>query len=169
MTGMLELSMATMYKDAMSKAVEDDFEKAVRNYYARSIKMEKSWNSLKEDRDEAMHQAQQFWAEGLCKNALLKETLVRAQAAEGSLKELKRRYEAADEARLNNQELYEIATDEAPEAVKAQGTLKHIIEHMEAEQLPQKIKIAEMESLAKAKEEAYQALEKQHKSLQEDN
>ena len=40
---------------------------------------------------------------------------------------------------------------------------------MEAEQLPQKIKIAEMESIAKAKEEGYQVLEKQHKSVQEDN
>ena len=29
MTGMLELIMATMYKEAMKKAVEADFEKAV--------------------------------------------------------------------------------------------------------------------------------------------
>ena len=57
MTGMLELSMATMYKDAMSKAVEDNFEKAVQNYHARSINMGKSWNSLKEDRDEALRRA----------------------------------------------------------------------------------------------------------------
>ena len=32
MSGMLKLSMATMYKDAMSKAVEANFEKTIRNY-----------------------------------------------------------------------------------------------------------------------------------------
>ena len=40
-TAMLELSMATMYKDAMSKAVEEDFELAIQNYYARLINMGK--------------------------------------------------------------------------------------------------------------------------------
>ena len=41
MSGMLELSMATMYKDAMSKAVEANYEKSLRNYYAKSINMAK--------------------------------------------------------------------------------------------------------------------------------
>ena len=41
MSGMLELSMATMYKDAMSKAVEANYKKSIKNYYAKSINMAK--------------------------------------------------------------------------------------------------------------------------------
>ena len=41
MSGMLELSMATMYKDAMSKAMEANYEKSIRKYYAKSINMAK--------------------------------------------------------------------------------------------------------------------------------
>ena len=42
MSAMLELSMATMYKDAMSQAVEKDFEKGVCKYYKSSIHMGKA-------------------------------------------------------------------------------------------------------------------------------
>ena len=54
MTGMLKLSMATMYKDAMSKVVEADFEAAVRDYYAKSINMRKQWNMLLQERNDAL-------------------------------------------------------------------------------------------------------------------
>ena len=53
MSAMLELSMATMYKDAMSQAVEADFKKGAWDYYARSIQMGRVWNAIKEDRDKA--------------------------------------------------------------------------------------------------------------------
>ena len=46
---------------------------------------------------------------------------------------MERKWQAAEEARLNNQELYEIAKDEAHEAVKAQGALERILENMEVE------------------------------------
>ena len=41
MSAMLKLNMATMYKDAMSRAVEANYEKSIRNYYAKSINMAK--------------------------------------------------------------------------------------------------------------------------------
>ena len=44
MSGMLELSMTTMYKDAMSRDVEANYEKSIRNYYAKSINMAKILN-----------------------------------------------------------------------------------------------------------------------------
>ena len=124
---------------------------------------------MKDNRYEAMRQAQHYRAESLRQNNLLKEADAKANDVAGRLEEMDRRFSVAEEARLNNQELYEIARDEASIAVKAQGALKRIIEHMETEQLPQKIKIMEMESMAKAKEEAYQELEKQYKSVKEDH
>ena len=51
MSGMLELSMATMYKDAISRAVEANFEAAVRNYYARSVNMAKVLDETIDQRD----------------------------------------------------------------------------------------------------------------------
>ena len=51
MTAMLELSMASMYKDAMSKAVEADFRQGVRDYHARSLNMAESWNDIKKKSD----------------------------------------------------------------------------------------------------------------------
>ena len=42
MSAMLELNMATMYKDAMSKAIEADFKKGVHDYYERFIHMGKA-------------------------------------------------------------------------------------------------------------------------------
>ena len=51
MSGMLELSMATMYKDAMSRAVEANYEKSIRNYYAKSINMAKILDKTIDQRD----------------------------------------------------------------------------------------------------------------------
>ena len=51
MSGMLELSMATMCKDAMSKAMEANYEKSIRNYYAKSINMAKILDKTIDQRD----------------------------------------------------------------------------------------------------------------------
>ena len=57
---------------------------------------------------------------------------------------MERLLNAAEEARLNHQELYDIATEEASEAVKAQQALERIVEHMEAEKVPQTLQLAEL-------------------------
>ena len=68
MSGMLELSMATTYKDAMSKAMEANFEKSIRNYYARSINMAKLLDKTVDQRDH-------YRKEGLHQNKLVKDLL----------------------------------------------------------------------------------------------
>ena len=68
MSGMLELNMATMYKDAMSKAVEANYEKSIRNYYAKSINMAKFL-------DETIDQRDHYYKEGQCQNQLVKDLL----------------------------------------------------------------------------------------------
>ena len=68
MSGMLELSMATMYKDAMSKAVEASYEKSIRNYYAKSINMAKFL-------DETMDQRDRYYQESKRQNQLVKDLL----------------------------------------------------------------------------------------------
>ena len=65
MSAMLELSMATMYKDAMSRAMEADFEKGVREYYERSIQMGIAWNAMKDACDEAQRLRDHYQQEGL--------------------------------------------------------------------------------------------------------
>ena len=68
MSGMLELSMATMYKDTMSKAVEASYEKSIKNYYAKSINMAKFL-------DETMDQRDHYYQEGKRQNQLVKDLL----------------------------------------------------------------------------------------------
>ena len=58
--------------------------------------------------------------------------------------ETERQLNAAEEARLNHKELYDIAAEEALEAVKAQQALERIIEHVEAEKTPQTLRLAEL-------------------------
>ena len=65
-------------------------------------------------------------------------------------------------ARLNHQELYDIATEEASEALKAQQALERIIEHMEVEKIPQKLRLAELQHTIQAKDEAMKLLEKNY-------
>ena len=66
----------------------------------------------------------------------MKQLLAEQEPLKETLRELERKYQIADEALLNNQELYEVARDKAREAVKAQKALERIIENMEAEQHP---------------------------------
>ena len=68
MSGMPELSVATMYKDAMSRAVEANYEKSIRNYYAKSIDMAKIL-------DETIDQRDRYYKEGQRQNGLIKELL----------------------------------------------------------------------------------------------
>ena len=68
MSGMLELSMATMYKDAMSKVAEANFEKSIKNYYAKSINMAKILNETVDQRDH-------YRNVGLRQNKLVKDLL----------------------------------------------------------------------------------------------
>ena len=84
MTGMLELSMATMYKDAMNRAVETDFEKAVRDYYAKSINLVKKCQ-------EAFKAQDRFRNEGLRQNALVKQLLAEQEQLKESLREIERK------------------------------------------------------------------------------
>ena len=81
---------------------------------------------------------------------------------------MKRNYHGADEGHLNHQEMYEIVADEAHEAVKAQQALQQILASIEETRLPQPIRLQELESTIKAKDEAYQVLEKSYKGIQED-
>ena len=68
MSGMLELSMATMYKDAMSRAMEANYEKSIRSYYAKSINMAKVL-------DETIDQTDCYYKEGQRQNGLVKQLL----------------------------------------------------------------------------------------------
>ena len=75
----------------------------------------KIWNKLATNKDH-------YRNEGLRQNALVKQLLeetnmLKAQLAEAA----ERKYMAADEARLNNQELYEVAIKNVHEMVKYQG------------------------------------------------
>ena len=83
---MLELSMATMYKNAMSKAVEANFEKSIRNYYAQSINMAKLL-------DKIVDQCDHYRKEGLRQNELVKDLLEQNT-------QLKRHREEIDSSRV---------------------------------------------------------------------
>ena len=54
MTAMLKLSMATMYKDAMNKAVEANFKEGIKEYHGKAYNMAESWNKMK--RQNAIYQ-----------------------------------------------------------------------------------------------------------------
>ena len=83
MTGMLELTMATMYTNAMNRAVEADFEKAVRDYYAKSINMVKECQEAFANRD-------RFRAEGLRQNGLVKQLLAEQEPLKETIQELQK-------------------------------------------------------------------------------
>ena len=68
MSGMLDLSMATMYNNAMSRDVEANYEKSIRNYYAKSINMAKIL-------DETIDQRDRYYKEGQHQNGLVKDLL----------------------------------------------------------------------------------------------
>ena len=82
MSGMLELGMATMFRDEMSRAVEADFEQVVCDHYAKAINMAKTWNEIKQSRDH-------YRNEGLCQNALVKELLGKPIHLKSNLRMLK--------------------------------------------------------------------------------
>ena len=81
---------------------------------------------------------------------------------------MKQKFNAAEEARLNHKELYDVAAKEASEAVKAQQALERIIEHMEAEKVPQTLRLAELQDALQAKEEAMKLLEKSYQEVNDD-
>ena len=78
---MLELSMATMYKDAMSRAIETDFQKAVQDYYAKSINLVKQCQDVFKSRDH-------YEKEGKRQNKLVKELLAAQDKVMENLKEM---------------------------------------------------------------------------------
>ena len=131
--GMLELSMATMYKDAMSKAIEADFEATVRDYYAKSINMGKQWNMLLQERNNALRLKDHYREEGKRQNALAKETLARAKGAKAHAKDLQEQLKKSEEQTMNLKELYKLVTDEVSEAIKHQKALEREVEHTEAQ------------------------------------
>ena len=98
MSGMLELSMATMYKDAMSKAVEANYEKSIQNYYAKSINMAKLL-------DQTVDQHDHYRKEGLRQNGLVKDLLEQNAQLKRQKEEMERQLNAVEEARLNHQAL----------------------------------------------------------------
>ena len=146
----------------MSKAVEADFEKTIRDYYAKSINMAKLLNDTFDQRDH-------YRNEGLCQNKLVKDLLEQNARLKTKRDDMERQLHAVEEARLNHQELYDIAAEEASKAVKAQQALERIIEHMEAEQLPQKLRLAKLQEAIQAKDEAMKLLEKNFQELSEDH
>ena len=59
---------------------------------------------------------------------------------------MERQLNAAEEARLNHKELYDITAEEALEAVKAQQALERIVKHIEAKKIPQMLRLAELQA-----------------------
>lgn len=86
-----------------------------------------------------------------------------------NLRELKRKYQSDEEACLNNQELYEIAQEEAHNALKAQGALKRILKNMEAKHHRQRVRMQELEGKLHRRNQAYAALEKNNDELKADH
>ena len=74
--------------------------------------------------------------EGLHQNALVKELLVEKTTLQAQYEDMTRRYHVADEAHLNNQEMYGIVVNEAHVAVKAQQVLEPILASIDEERLP---------------------------------
>ena len=97
----------------MSKAVEADFEKTLKDYYARSINMAKLLN-------ETVNQLDHYRKEGLCQNELVKGLLEQNANLKRQRDDMERQLNAIEEARLNHQEMYDIAAKETSEAIKAQ-------------------------------------------------
>ena len=78
---------------------------------------------------------------------------------------MERRLNATEEARLNHKELYDIAAKEASEAIKAHQALERIIEHMEAEKVPQTLQLVELQDAFQAKEEAMKLLSTRYRQI----
>ena len=74
----------------------------------------------------------------------MKDLLAQNEQLRIQKEETERQLNAAEEARLNHKKLYDIAVEEALEAVKAQQALERIIEHMEAKIEPQTRRLAEL-------------------------
>ena len=110
-----------------------------------------------------------YYQEGLSQNALVKELLAKKVGLLEEKANLERATRTAKEARLNYKEMHEIAAKEASKAVKVQKALEHVISHMEAEQLPLKLKNAELAHALKEKETKKEVLERNLQSLQEDH
>ena len=98
-------------------------------------------------------------------NALVQQLLAEQEQLMESMQDTERKYQSAEEACLNNQELYEIARDEASKVVKVQKALEQIIDNMEAEQHPQRVRMQELEGETQRRDQAYLALEKIHHDL----
>ena len=109
-----------------------------------------------------------YCKEGLCQNTLVKELLAEKVELLEQKADLERTIRIAEEAHLNYQEVYEITAEEASKAVKTQRALEWIIAHMEAHQLPQRLKNVELANALKAKEEANELFEKNLQCLQKD-
>ena len=69
--------------------------------------------------DETMDQRDQYYKEGQRQNQLVKDLLAQNDQLRIQKEETERQLNAAEEAKLNHKELYDIAADEALEAVKA--------------------------------------------------
>ena len=122
-------AQATMQK-AMNGMLEANYEKSIRNYYAKSINMAKFLDEMIDQRDH-------YYKEGQRQNQLVKDLLAQNEQLRMQKEELERQLNVAKEARLNHKELYDVAAEEALKAFKAQQALEQIIEHMEAEKIPQ--------------------------------
>lgn len=103
--------------------------------------------------------------EGKHQNKLVKDLLAAQDKVFKNLKEMERKCQAAKEARLHNQELYELGKDEAHKAMKAQGALERILENMEAKQHPQRVRMQELEGELQRHNQTYAALKKNHNDL----
>ena len=84
-TGVLEWSMATMYKEAMSKVVEAEHKKAAREYYAKNVDMWKEFQNALASRDH-------FKKEGRRQNNLVKQMLAEIEPLKEANQELERRF-----------------------------------------------------------------------------
>ena len=159
---LLELSMANMYADAMNQAVEKDFEKAVRDYYAKAINMYKACKEAYESRDH-------YRAEGLKQHAFVKQLLAEQAPLQASIRELERQLQAAGETLLNHRELYDIAADEALAAVKEQEAMERYAKQMEEEIHPLRMRVREAEAVMQEKATAYDNLMRTYSELQADH
>lgn len=161
-TGMLELSMANMYADAMNQAVEADYEKAVRDYYAKSINMYKTCLAAEESRD-------RYRAEGLRQNALVKQLLAEQAPLQATIREFERQLTAAEDALLNHRELYDIAVDEALAAVKEQEAMDRYAKQMEEELHPLRMRVREAEAAVQERATVYDNLMRTYDELNADH
>ena len=118
--------------------------------------------------DKTIDQRDRYYKEGQRQNGLVKELLKQNTQLRLQKEEMEQKLNAVEEARLNHKELYDIAAEEASEAVTAQQALERIIEHMEAEKVPQTLRLAELHDALQAKQEAMKLLEKSYQEVSND-